>query len=242
MDQKSKNILLVPLDHGLSMGPIKGLINLEETIKNISNANIDGVILHKGSMKWYGDNIHKDIGIMIHLNASTGFSPDANIKTLIGTVEEAMKLGADGVSIHINLGSDCENEMLKDFGEISRKCGEWGMPLLAMMYVRKNYNDQNIEDIKYAARIASELGADMVKVSCPIDTEKVREVVQVCHIPVLLAGGEKNDHLLEDMEIAMKAGVRGAACGRNIFQNDNPQTMLNQIGEIIHKNRNDLYE
>ena len=77
---------------------------------------------------------------------------------MICTVEEAARLGADGVSIHVNLGSDYETNMLRDLGKVSRECEEWGMPLLAMMYVRGKNIKTDFQNIKFAARVAGELG------------------------------------------------------------------------------------
>jgi len=81
-------------------------------------------------------------------------SPNANCKVLIGNVEEAIKLGADAVSIHVNLGAEDEKSMLQDFGRIAREANEWGMPLLAMIYTRgpKVKSEYDLEVVKHAAR------------------------------------------------------------------------------------------
>jgi DhnA family fructose-bisphosphate aldolase class Ia len=54
---------------------------------------------------------------------------------LVKTVEEAIKFGADAVSVHVNVGAQNESEMLATLGQISERCDYWGMPLLAMMYL-----------------------------------------------------------------------------------------------------------
>ena len=83
----------------------------------------------------------------------------------MATVEEALKIGADAVSIHVNVGAEDESHMLSTLGEISRHCQEWGMPLLAMMYPRgkKIKDEYSAEYIAHAARVGAELGADIVK-------------------------------------------------------------------------------
>ena len=64
---------------------------------------------------------------------------------IVCSVKEAVKLGADAVSIHVNVGADDEADMLKDMGEIAKDCNKWGMPLLAMMYPRgKKIKDEKI--------------------------------------------------------------------------------------------------
>ncbi|HEX9059691.1 MAG TPA: 2-amino-3,7-dideoxy-D-threo-hept-6-ulosonate synthase [Clostridia bacterium] len=238
-NEKSGNAVLVPLDHGVTMGPIEGLKNIKQTIVNMSSSNIDGVILHKGVVNKTVEYFRKDMNLLVHLNASTEISKDPNLKTLVCTVEEAIQLGADGVSMQINLGSDNEASMLKDFGEVGKKCSDWGMPLLAMMYTRGgNIKNETASYIKLAARVACELGADMVKVNFTGDIESFRNVVEGCSIPVLVAGGKKAssaDKILKDISMAMAAGARGVACGRNVFQHENPVEFCRTVSAIVHE-------
>jgi len=76
------------------------------------------------------------IGVIAHLSGSTALGPSPNKKVLIGSVEEVIRLGADAVSVHINVGAKEESEMLHDLGLISDECDKWSMPLVAMMYPR----------------------------------------------------------------------------------------------------------
>jgi len=76
--------------------------------RSTGNAVIFG---HRG----YG----RDLGLIIHLSASTALGPDPNNKVLVATVEEALKIGADGVSIHVNVGAEDESHMLATLGEVS---------------------------------------------------------------------------------------------------------------------------
>jgi class I fructose-bisphosphate aldolase len=182
----------------------------------------------------------KDIGLIIHLSASTSLSPTPNAKTLVCTVEEAVKLGADGVSIHVNLGNGDEKEMLNDLGRVSREARTWGMPLLAMIYPRgeKIKDEYDVGVIKHAARVGDEMGADIVKVSYTGSAETFREVVEGCSIPVVIAGGAKMDsdrEILEMVKGAIDAGGSGASIGRNIFQHANPTRMVMAISAIVHQ-------
>jgi DhnA family fructose-bisphosphate aldolase class Ia len=155
-------------------------------------------------------------------------------------VEEAIKLGADGVSIHVNIGADDEKEMLKDFGEISKQCQAWGMPLLAMMYTRgkKIKKESDVAVVKHAARVAAELGADLVKVNYTGDVDSFRSVVEGCGVPVLIAGGEKaksDIDVLKNIKNAILAGGGGVSIGRNVFQHEYPSRMIKAIKAIIHE-------
>ncbi|OHD28962.1 MAG: fructose-bisphosphate aldolase [Spirochaetes bacterium GWD1_27_9] len=233
--------VIVPMDHGVTVGPIPGLVNMKETIKNIVDGDVNAVILHKGIITTGHRGQGKDVGLFVHLSGSTVLSPDPNHKVLVCTVEEAIKLGADGISIHVNLGAEDDTKMLQDFGMIGKLCSDWGMPLLAMMYTRgkKIQNEYDVEAVKLAARVANELGADMVKVSFTGDVESFSKVVEGCSIPVLIAGGEKaksTKDVLENVKMAMQAGARGVSIGRNVFQHSNPTNFCRGISQLVHKN------
>ena len=103
------------------------------------------------------------------------------------------QVGADAVSVHVNLGAEDEKTMLRILGAIAREAMEWGMPLLAMMYTRgpKVKNEYDVRWVKHAARVGAELGADIVKVVYTGSPETFREVVEGCFVPVVIAGGEK---------------------------------------------------
>ncbi len=241
MNRENGRTLIVPMDHGVSAGPIPGLENMKNAIGRVVDGGANAIVIHKGVVRSGHRGQGNDVGLLVHLSASTSLSPDPNSKVLVCTVEEAIKLGADGVSIHINIGADDEKEMLRDFGEISKQCQTWGMPLLAMMYTRgkKIKTESDVIVVKHAARVAAELGADLVKVNYTGDAESFRSVVEGCGVPVLIAGGEKaksDIDVLMNIKNAISAGGGGVSIGRNVFQHDDPCRMIKAIRSIIHDN------
>lgn len=180
------------------------------------------------------------MGLIIHLSASTSLALDPNHKVLVTTVEEAIKVGADAVSVHINIGAEDEFEMLQDLGYVAGKCDEWGIPLLAMMYPRgkKVRSEYDVDVVKHAARIGAELGADIVKTNYTGSPETFKEVVSGCPVPVIIAGGPKmgsEKELLEMIEGSLEAGGRGVAIGRNVFQAEDPTGLVRRIAKIVHE-------
>jgi len=240
INRNTKNTVIVPMDHGVSMGPIEGLVNLAKTINAVAEGGANAVVVHKGIVAYGHRGYGKDVGLIIHLSASTTLSPDPNEKVLVCTVEEAIKLGADAVSVHVNVGSKTEAEQLKSLGEIARICSEWGMPLLAMMYPRgEKVNQFDAKAVALAARVGAELGADIVKTNFTGDVESFKKVVEGCPVPVVIAGGPRmssDEELLQMVRMAMDAGARGVAIGRNIFQAENPTKMTRAIAMIVHEN------
>ncbi|MDY7001067.1 MAG: 2-amino-3,7-dideoxy-D-threo-hept-6-ulosonate synthase [Thermodesulfobacteriota bacterium] len=231
--------IVVPLDHGVSVGPIKGLIDMRETLSHIAEGGANAVLMHKGLVRCGHRRRGPDIGLIVHLSASTSLSPFPNAKTLTGTVEEAIRLGADAVSVHVNLGDETERDMLKDVGRVSARANEWGMPFLAMVYARgsKVKNEYDSEVVAHCARVGLELGADVVKVPYTGDVDTFHRVVEGCCIPVVIAGGPKMDSLRDLLQMvadSVKAGGAGLSMGRNIFQADNPRTLVRALHGIVH--------
>jgi DhnA family fructose-bisphosphate aldolase class Ia len=148
-------------------------------------------------------------------------------------------LGADVVSVHVNLGASNEKEMLKDLGSVAKVAMEWGMPVLAMMYAKgpKVENEYDVKMVKHAARLGAEMGADIIKVPYTGSPESFCEVVMSCFVPVVIAGGEKMDtdrDVLEMVKGAMAAGAAGVSIGRNVFQHKNPSKIVQAISRIVH--------
>lgn len=234
-------MLCIPMDHGISNGPIKGLEDIHSVIYECSSAGLTCVLVNKGIIKSMPRP--PNIGIIAHFSASTSIGPAPNRKILIGSVEEAIRLGADAVSLHINIGSKEEPEMLQKLGMISDKCDEWSVPLVAMMYPRgeniKNPHDPEI--VAHAARVGAEAGADVVKTVYTGDPASFRRVVRGCPVPIVIAGGPKANtdrEILEMCEGAMMAGAKGVTFGRNIFQHKNPPTIVRALYKIIIEKRN----
>lgn len=240
LNRNNGKTVIVPMDHGMTVGPIPGIIDIKDAIEKVLLGGANAVVEHKGLVERGHRQSGRDIGLIIHLSASTRLSPNPNAKTLVCSVEEAIKLGADGVSIHVNVGNGDEKEMLDDFGRISHDARTWGMPLLAMIYPRgeKIENEYDPDIIKHAARIGAEMGADIVKVSYTGSPESFRNVVEGCGIPVVIAGGEKmesDQDILKMVKGAMDAGGAGVSIGRNIFQHHDPTRMVMAVSGIVHE-------
>jgi len=239
IDRNSGKTVIVPMDHGVTVGPIEGLTDMRTTISKVVAGGANAILMHKGIVRAGHRGTGKDVGLIIHLSGGTSISPDPNAKELVCTVEEAIKLGADAVSIHINLGAETDKEMLGQLGFISERCLQWQMPLVAMMYTRgpKILNEFDVKNIKHAARVGAELGADIVKVPYTGSVESFTEVVQGCPVPVVIAGGEKmgNDkEIFEVVDGALKAGAAGLSIGRNAFQHKNPDKMIETLCKMVH--------
>ena len=245
-NRRTGHTVIVPLDHGVTVGPIPGVVDLPSTVDKIATGGADAVLGHVGLPRLGHRGYGQDIGLILHLSASTALAQDPNHKVLVSSVTRAIRYGADAVSIHVNLGAEDESVMLRDFGNIAMDCEEWGMPLIAMVYTRgaKIKHEYDVEVTKHAARVGAELGADVVKVVYTGSPESFREVVEGAGgnlpggIKVVIAGGEKMESDLDVLEMvagAMEAGGAGVSIGRNIFQHDRPESMVAAVVAIVHE-------
>jgi fructose-bisphosphate aldolase/2-amino-3,7-dideoxy-D-threo-hept-6-ulosonate synthase len=238
-NRETQKTIIVPMDHGVSSGPIKGLIDMPKIVNKVADGGANAVLLHKGIVRHGHRGYGRDIGLILHLSASTSLSPDPNNKVLVTNVEEAIKLGADAVSVHINIGAENEADMLRKLGSVSRDCMEWGMPLLAMMYPRgkKISSEHDVEVVKLAARAGAELGADIIKTNYTGDIDSFKEVIKGCPVPVVIAGGPKmstTKDVLEMVRDAVEAGAAGTSIGRNVFQAEDPTKMVRAMAALVH--------
>lgn len=240
VDRNTRRTVIVPMDHGMTVGPIPGLVRIPPTANLIAEGGANAAVVHRGAAMFGHRGYGKDLGLILHLSASTSLSPDSTRKVLVATVEDALQMGADAVSIHVNLGAEDEASMLRDFGTVSSSCQKWGMPLLAMIYTRgpKIRNEYDVRYVRHAARVGAEMGADIVKVPYTGSPETFREVVDGCASLVVIAGGEKmesDEEVFRMVQGAMEAGAAGASIGRNVFQHPSPVAMVRAISAIVHE-------
>ena len=228
--------LTVPMDHGITIGAVDGLKRIEDTIDAVTRGGADAVLTQKGIASRVHPN-RNGAGYVVHCNASTAVGPDANDKRMTATVEEAIRAGADAVSMHINVGSDSEPTQIGDLADLSRRADEFGIPLLAMTYARgPGVDETDPERLAHAVRLGEELGADVVKTGYSGDAESFEHVVESTRLPVVIAGGEPEGDraTLVNVRGAMDAGAAGVSMGRTIFQHGDPEAITRAVAGVVH--------
>ncbi|MFC6905036.1 2-amino-3,7-dideoxy-D-threo-hept-6-ulosonate synthase [Halalkalicoccus tibetensis] len=231
------NYLIVPMDHGITMGAVKGLKDIEGTIDAVTRGGADCVLTQKGIAPRVHPNTN-GAGYVVHVNGSTTIGPDENDKRVTCTIEEAIRAGADAVSFHINVGSNYEPKQIEDLAELSGKAERFGMPVLAMAYARgPGIDSADPEALGHAVRLAEELGADIVKTGYSGDAESFQHVIESTRLPVVIAGGARGTdrETLEKVRGAVDAGGAGISMGRSIFQHDDPEAITRAVSAVIHE-------
>ena len=236
--QQDNRTVIVPMDHGVTVGPIQGITNMQEITTKLVKGKADAILVHKGIAKRIDTG---QAGLIVMLSGMSNLSPNLNAKVQVCSVQEAIRIGADAVSVHVNVGAQDEDKMLQNLGKVSEECDLFGLPLLAMMYPRgpKIQNEHSPEVVAHAVRIGAELGADIIKTNYTGDIETFKTVVESCPVPVVIAGGPKcksNQEVLQTTFDSLKAGAAGLSIGRNVFQCENPTQIVKALSAVVHEN------
>ncbi len=241
--------VVVPIDDSLIFGPFGGLSDLSSKVEQIANGQPDAVLAFPGVYRNFS-GLLKAVSGIVNLTASTVRSVHTR-KILVGNVATSVALDVDGVAVHVNVSSAYEAEMLQNLGRVSAECEVFGMPLLAIMYPRKEVHgeDYNYDDIKesnpdefanivsHCVRIGADLGADVIKTRFTGTSKSFERVVTACFpIPVVIAGGPLLDpkDMLENAYAAIQAGAAGVSFGRNVFHRSDSKAFILALREIVH--------
>lgn len=232
--------VLLAYDQGMEHGP-SDFDDQNVDPNYILQIGVDGgfnaVIFQKGiAEKYYtGTAFAQKIPLIVKLNGKTGLVTDIDpYSPQICTVEEAISLGAVAVGYTIYIGSEFEEKMFTEFANIEREAHAKDIPTIVWMYPRGRAIEGKEEKdlITYGARVALELGADMVKLHYPGSVEAMKWVVEAAgKTKVVVAGGAKatDEEFLSLVKNVMESGACGMAVGRNIWQNEHPIELAQKI-------------
>ncbi len=235
--------VLLAYDQGLEHGPTDFSDENVDPAKILDigvKSQLNGIVLQKGvAEKYYvGSRYAGRIPLIVKLNGKTSFIKDEPYAPQICTVAEAVNLGAVAVGYTVYVGSEKQDLMFKEFAAIEKEAHELGLPVIMWSYPRgKNVNENDPQTIAYAARVALELGADMVKLKYTGDVDSFRWVVKSAgKIPVVMSGGPKTTtvgEFYQQVEEVMKAGAAGVAVGRNVWQTASPIQVADRVRQIV---------
>ena len=261
-------LLFLPIDQGIEHGPRDFFPNPaskdpEYQFRLAAEAGYSAIACEIGLATKYYPDFAGQVPLILKLNSKTDVPPSGDaLSTCNANVEDAVRLGADAVGYTLYVGSPRQDDDLVQLGGVRRDCDRFGMPLIIWAYPRGSAIDQkggrdSFYAIDYAARVAMEMGADVVKLNMPkIDPEKDKEspapyseggfsqedairhcVASAGRSLVVLSGGSKvdDDRLLEQTRFVLEAGGSGVIYGRNVWQREWSAALeiIEQIKEIM---------
>ncbi len=245
----TKRMVLVTADHGICIDPMKEIENPKEVVKKIAQGGADAVLLTPGIVRIVEEELVGKISLMLRIDGtSTSIGPDLTNDRLIFSVEGGLAMGADAVATFGVIGVPREAELSQKIGQVNDACERWGMPLMVEMIPEDMLEHQfksraerrwpkNPEIVKYSARVAAELGADIVKGYYTGDKESFREVIKYCPVPYVVLGGPSSEDpevFLSFIRDAMDCGAKGVSVGRNVWAYKDPVGITRAICQIVH--------
>jgi DhnA family fructose-bisphosphate aldolase class Ia len=229
--------LLIAVDHSVTAGAGGGLSDMAAVLRAVVEGGADAVVAHRGSAAREMPP-QRATALVVHLSGNTTLSGRPELKTRVCDPEAAFALGADAVSAHITLGGGHveDRAALADLGRIAASCDRLGIPLLAMTYVGGPARSRPGPAILHAARVAAELGADIVKTAHPGE-ELLTELAATVPVPVVIAGGEATgrwDDFVDAGKRVIGAGLAGLCVGRRVFGSADPARATARLRAVVH--------
>ena len=262
--------LFLPIDQGLEHGPVDFFANPDSIDPDFQcrlalQGGYSGIVFHIGLAEKYMKNYVGRVPLILKLNGKTTIPSDEfAFSPQTASVEDALRVGADAVGYTLYVGSPKQDDDFVQVAKIREDCDKYGMPLIIWSYPRgKPVGEKGGRDglyaVDYAARVANELGADVVKLNMPefkdekmpkapkpyntmklAEKEAVEKIVKSAgRTMVLISGGSKisDEDLIEKAKVCMEAGCTGLIFGRNMWQRkmDDALRLTSQIKEMMKK-------
>ncbi len=243
IEAETSTCLIVAIDHGMTSPHfLPGLFDTGQRVEQAIAGGANVLMLGRGMAKAHAHHFRRETSLALMLTASAAGRPSGATITPVGSVEEALRVGADAVVVYVALAGENEPEMISHLSRVGETCEFKGMPLIAEAEYPNAYQSLDSmsetlgpEYLKRNARLCAELGADIVKVNWSGDATSFEEIIHACGKPVVLAGGSRISdlELLTRMAEARKAGAVGCSVGRNVFEHAMPQAMTAAISRIF---------
>lgn len=232
--------LIVAMDHASAI-PAPGLEHPGETLRQVVAGGADAIFTTFGIATAYAQALGRT-GLILRMDGGvTALGVQTAPRSPWLTVEDALAVGADGVACMALPGSSHEAESLPYAARLAAEAQRWGVPLMIEALPKGfevGWEAWNTDNVAFAARLAAELGADLVKTAYTGSIEGFQRVVRECYVPVVVLGGERMDsveRLLNIVDEALEAGAAGVAMGRNIWQHPDPERITRALASLIHE-------
>ena len=244
VNPKSNKMMAITVDHAISRGiaPMTGLHSIQDTIDKIILGKPDAMTMTKGIAEHC---MWQHAGKVSILLKASNYSPVAPTKdTIFGSVDEAIRMGADAISMGAMTLGDFQGEQFEAIGKFSEECMAKGMPLIGHVYPKGESvpADQRAswENIAYCVRSACELGMDIVKTTYTGDPDSMAKALSCVpsSFRVVIQGGDAcktlDDYLVMTRE-AMDCGVGGVTMGRFVWDYKDVTALVIALRYIIHE-------
>ncbi len=236
--------LVVAMDHARTLGVVDGLEDPGATLDRVLDAGADAVMTSYGVVKKYHSKLIGRVPTFLRLDGGPSSYREDWLEytewSLLHTVDDARRLGVDGVCVMGFMGGEVEMRTYEILSRVVSECAQDGLPVMveALPCPAERIPDPKAaKPMADASRIAFETGGDIIKTYYTGSAESFRQVTSTCPAPVLIAGGVRMDTTEAALEVvhgAMQGGGAGVVFGRNIWQDPEPAKVVRAMRAIIH--------
>lgn len=236
---KEERTLMVALDQAAVMGPVGLLGHPGEAVRSLLDTPPDSLLLTRGMLRHGLRDLYPRLGLVMRV--SGGFTVLEGAREfrdrMITGVEDALRWGVDGVAAAVKFGHELEGDFIQAVSALSDACDRWGVPLLveAMVALRGSAGLSEEEALAVTARVAAELGADLVVLRYPAKGGDLTAAVRGCPVPVLVRLDEPDtgEKLLAVTQSAVSDGAAGVLLDAATLDRENVGETLRALRAIL---------
>jgi class I fructose-bisphosphate aldolase len=253
LNPRDNRAAVVAFDHGVHLGVIPGNTSPGDMLEQLSEAGADAFLVGPGVARAYAGVFagRGAPGLILRIDWTDRWRERNMLgyregrDRLIASVEDAARLGADAVLVYMFIGyedPEAEAQQVENVALVAQDCEKLGIGCIIEPMPRGvlvGENPYHAEYIALGARMACEIGADILKTDYSGDEASFRQVIAASFQPILIAGGPKTSNQREALDMvqgALRAGACGMFIGRNVFQANYPAQMMRVLRRMIHEN------
>lgn len=239
LNEKSGNLLAITVDHPIGRGMLHGLIPIRKVLDELAAGNPDSLTMTKGIAQNCFAPYAGKVSLIMKSSSFSPYLPSCD--TVTADVEEAVRLGADAISMGLVLGGEYQNQQIYNLGKMTKEAESYGMPVVAHIYPKGEFipldERTSVENLSYCVRVGAEMGVDIIKTTYSGSAESFAKVVEACPTRVVAAGGDNFQDVkafLQQTKELMLAGAAGVTYGRGVWEYKEPEKMVRALGCIVN--------
>ncbi len=252
LNPKSGKSVIIPIDHGLVMGNIEGLQDPLDILEKLVKLGIDGTLMSPGIAKITNEYFcsknapGRILTIDLPLSSTIpGESGNIIGHKIIANLEFALRNAIDVVKVLLPWGEkeSVQMESIEVVATVANNCDKWNIPLMVEPVFWGSHTSKDKRNdpklIEHAARMALELGADILKIPYTGNVSEFKQLITHLKVPVFVLGGPKMESIEDILKVAkesIEAGAKGIVFGRNVWQNSKMEFLIKCLKEIVHEN------
>jgi DhnA family fructose-bisphosphate aldolase class Ia len=232
--------VILPIDHGVAV-PVPGLENPFGLIEKV-NPYVDGYVMNLGTALRSAD-LTQGKGVCLRTDVYNVRTQGKGAGSIpVYGCDTAEMVGAGAIMNMLFPFSENEEAITQACADLISQSLECEIPVIleTLPYGLGQTERYTVDNVRFAVRLAAELGADIVKTTYPTNAtvDEFKSIVHQCYVPVIVLGGSAmgdDAGLFKMVENAMRAGAAGIAIGRNVWQHPNPAAVARSLAALVHE-------